>query len=369
MSFFDLFGIFILILLTAYIYWYLKGILRFFHVLPEGRLFIVVNLGLAILIVVGFRTFWNLGNLAIVHLFFISLAVSLLAILVRLIFRPDGEGWFERLYESRLLPLVLTAIIMIYGINNMNHVIRTEYRLGSPKLARNYKIALIADTHYGTIQDGSLLKENISKINAEKPDLVILAGDIVEEGTSKEEMREVFDVLGELRSTYGSYFVYGNHDPQNYSTDPEYTMEELAAAIESNGITILADQWVNLGNDLVLVGRKDAGWNNSDKRRSSKGLLADIDKNRYVIIADHQPLDAEENASLGADLQLSGHTHAGQIFPVGIINTLRGDLNYGDFHFGDFTTIVTSGFTGWGFAFRTQAHCEYVIINLTARSN
>lgn len=58
-----------------------------------------------------------------------------------------------------------------------------------------------------------------------------------------------------------------------------------------------------------------------------------------------------------------------RFFPVGVINTLRGDLNYGDFHFGDFTTIVTSGFTGWGFAFRTQAHCEYVIINLTAQSN
>lgn len=360
-------GYLLLILLTVYMFFYMRSMLRFFHVLPEGRTLSLVSGLLAFLIVFVFRAFWNLGNLAIVHLVFISLAFSLLARLVQVLFKPGEDSLFFRVYASRLVPVLLTAVIMVYGIWNMNHVIRTEYRLKSSKLSRNYKIALIADTHYGTIQDGRLLKDKIEEINAQKPDLVILAGDIVEEGTSKEKMHEVFQVLGGLESTYGTYFVFGNHDPQNYSDKPSYTKKDLLGTIEDQGITVLRDKAVELGQDLVLAGRKDAGWNNSDRRLTSDRLLARVDKNRYVIVADHQPLEAEENAAQGADLQLSGHTHAGQIFPIGVINTLRGDLNYGEFHFDDLTAIVTSGFTGWGFSFRTQAHCEYVMVNLMAR--
>ncbi len=366
MILFQLVGYLLLILLTVYMYFYLRSMLSFFHVLPQGRSLSLVSGLLAFVIVFVFRNYWNLGNLAIVHLVFISLAWSLVARLVRAFFRPGEDSLFVRVYGSRLLPVLLTAVIMIYGSANMNRVIKTEYNLKSDKLSRDYKIALIADTHYGTIQDGQLLKDKIGEINAQKPDLVVLAGDIVEEGTSREMMHEVFEVLGGLESTYGTYFIFGNHDPQNYSDHPSYTKKDLIKTIRSQGITILRDQWVNLGQDLTLAGRKDAGWNNSDRRFSSARLLAGTDKSRYLIVADHQPLEAEENAGQGVDLQLSGHTHAGQIFPIGVINTLRGDLNYGDFHFGDLTAIVTSGFTGWGFSFRTQAHCEYVMINLLA---
>ena len=340
--------------------------MTFFHVLPEGKAFTVINLLLAVGIVIGFRLFWNLGNLAIVHLIFISLMVTIFFRIGVIIMHPREDSLFVWIYSSRLLPILLTAAVMAYGIQNMNHIIRTDYQLLYAKLSRDYKIALIADTHYGTIQDGKLLEEKIDEINAQKPDLVVLAGDIVEEGTSNEEMHEVFETLGRLKSTYGTYFIFGNHDPQNYTQNPSYTVKELVKVIRDNGITVLRDQWKEIGDDLALVGRKDAGWNNSDKRRSSRKLLSSVDQSRYIIVADHQPLDTEENSRLGADLQLSGHTHAGQIFPIGVINTLRGDLNYGDFQIDGLTAIVTSGFTGWGYSFRTQAHCEYVMIDLIA---
>ena len=366
MFWFQMMGILIMLALTGYLYFYLRGMLTFFQILPQGKASSILPLLLAILIVLGFRKFWNLGNLALVHLIFISLLVTILARIGMAIFKPGPDSLFVMAYSSRLLPILLTAVIMAYGIHNMNHVIRTDYQLHSAKLSRDYKIALIADTHYGTIQDGKLLKDKVAEINAQKPDLVVLAGDIVEEGTSNEAMHEVFEILGNLRSTYGTFYIFGNHDPQNYTEDPSFTVKELVKVIRSNGITVLQDQWKELGQDLVLAGRKDAGWNNSDKRLSSVELLDDLDKGRYVIVADHQPLESRENAMQGADLQLSGHTHAGQIFPIGVINTLRGDLNYGDFQFDGLTTIVTSGFTGWGYSFRTQKHCEYVMVDLMA---
>ena len=86
-------------------------------------------------------------------------------------------------------------------------------------------------------------------------------------------------------------------------------------------------------------------------------------------MVDHQPRDAVWNASQGADLQLFGHTHAGQVWPLGLLLTHLGQpMNYGWFSFGDKGAVVSSGFAGWGFPFRTQEHSEYVVIQIIARA-
>lgn len=79
---------------------------------------------------------------------------------------------------------------------------------------------------------------------------------------------------------------------------------------------------------------------------------------------DHQPVEAEEDNAQGIDLALSGHTHAGQIWPVGHLSELGGVLNYGEYQEGDCKVIVSSGFTGWGYSVRTEGHCEYVVVNV-----
>ena len=114
-----------------------------------------------------------------------------------------------------------------------------------------------------------------------------------------------------------------------------------------------------------MAGREDAA--RISGRVSSKELLRGADQNRFIIVADHQPIEAEENAAEGADLQLSGHTHAGQIFPVGHFTEFFGGLNYGEYQEGGCKVIVSSGATGWGFPIRTQGNCEYVVIHLKER--
>ncbi len=93
-------------------------------------------------------------------------------------------------------------------------------------------------------------------------------------------------------------------------------------------------------------------------------MLKDIDRSRFIIVADHQPVGAEENAAAGVDLELSGHTHAGQIFPIGYFTEVSGGMNYGEYQEGDCRVIVSSGTTGWGFPIRTQGKCEYVVVHL-----
>lgn len=310
--------------------------------------------------------FWRTAGLIIAHLVVLSLLAELVATIIRRVAgKYQEKSWYRAgkiFLCGGILPVLITCLLLSYGAWNMSRIVKTEYTISSGKLRADYDIVLITDTHYGTIQDPDLLREKIAEINALQPDLVILCGDIVEEGTSKEAMQEAFSVLGSLESTYGTYYIYGNHDRQHYIAAPAYSEEELAQAMAENGITPLSDQSVTLGEELVLIGREDAG---QPGRASLDKLLEGVDANRFLIVADHQPVEVEENAALGVDLMVSGHTHGGQIFPIGYISDFIGIRHYGLYRVDTSNLIVSSGFTGWGFPIRTQEKCEYVVIHLS----
>lgn len=273
-------------------------------------------------------------------------------------------GAFSKIYRSCLIPAAVTAAFIGWGAYNMSHIVETDYTIVSDKLNSDYKVVFLSDTHYDTVQNPDVLKATIDKINALSPDAVILGGDIVEENTSKAAMQECFAVLGQLRSTYGTYYIYGNHDRQPYVQTPAYTEDELAAGIEENGIKILRDTVITLGNDIVLAGREDAG--SRTGRMNGKDLLDGVSREKFIIVADHQPVETEENGRLGVNLQLSGHTHAGQIFPVGIFNHIIDGINYGRYDKNGCEVIVSSGAAGWGFPVKTEGKSEYVVVNLRA---
>ena len=143
--------------------------------------------------------------------------------------------------------------------------------------------------------------------------------------------------------------------------------EEIKENLENNGITVLDDEVVCL-DDVNIIGRKDASFWGENPRLSSEELYQKIPedkKSNYTILLDHQPLDLNENADVGVDLQLSGHTHGGQLFPMGIIQSLASDtLVSGSREIGDFTAITSSGIAGWRYPIKTGARSEYVVINV-----
>ncbi|MDO5861131.1 metallophosphoesterase, partial [Methanobrevibacter sp.] len=214
----------------------------------------------------------------------------------------------------------------------MNHIELTEYNLTTDKIDNeSYSIVWVSDIHYGTIQNPQLVKDSISKINELKPDVVVLGGDIVDERTSKEGMNEIFEELGRINSTYGTYYVFGNHDTQPATTDYEngnrtFSDEELNKTIADNGIKILNDEKITVNDSIVFVGRSDAQWENSIDRTDICEILNESDLSKYVVVLDHQPVEYNENSQQGADLQISGHTHGGQMFPIGTMLQLTGHL-------------------------------------------
>ena len=311
---------------------------------------------------------FRIGLLIVLHLLVLWGACELVRIVLRSILKNRKEtkpySFLRAVYRCGIVPILLIAVLFTYGYFNMNTVHKTQYTVTSKELSRDYCVVFLSDTHYGTIQSPELLREKVDEINELNPDLVILGGDIVEEGTDKAEMTEVFETLGKIDSTYGTYFVYGNHDRQRYTSDPEYTEAELADTISKNGITILKETFVEIGNDILLVGREDLSAR--DERLEAENLLNSADTDRFILVADHQPNNIKSNTQYGADLQLSGHTHGGQMLPLGWMPFMYNGYVYGQYQEADTTVIVSSGFAGWGFSIRTQGISEYVVVDLLA---
>lgn len=303
-------------------------------------------------------------------------AFSLLADVIRLIWRKcrhrkDENKIWSILYGTGAVAWALTLAVMGYAYVNMHQVRVQEYNVATEKDIRQegYTVAFLSDLHFDTSMNGEQLAEYCADIEEYQPDVVILGGDIVDEASTLKQVQEAFTTLGQIDSTYGVYYVYGNHDKGRYSADCDFSMEELEETIEQAGIHILEDDTLSLNEELYLTGR----WDRSDAavagyaRMSSGELAAEIPQSSYAILADHQPRDMEENAAAGYDLMLSGHTHGGQMWPVGLITELfdKGTVNYGRETFGDMELIVSSGIAGWGYPLRTGKHSEYVIVHIS----
>ena len=313
---------------------------------------------------------WSNAAIYTLYLFLCSLFADIIRLIVKYPLKDKYLKFMPKLHKKGWLALIFFIIIIISGVYGMNHIDQTEYNITTQKIGNDsYKIIFISDTHYGSIQNPQLLKESIPRINELKPDIIILGGDIVDERTSNSQMKEVFKELSKINSTYGTYYIFGNHDTQPSQTDYEngnrtFTDLELNQTIRKNGITILNDEKTTINGDIILVGRSDTEWDGVADRANVSEILNESDLSKYVIIADHQPLEGMENSKLGADLQVSGHIHGGQVFPYKEMIELIGTNTYGEYSFGDMKQIVSSGFTGWGWGIRNEAKCEFVLINI-----
>ena len=323
----------------------------------------VVSLGIILLCTMV----WNIGLLVLLHFMGFIFVFWLIDLVIKGIAKSHYEKFaiWRRLQKCYILPLLATIITISYGYWNMHHVVQTDYTITTQKAIREdgYRVALLADIHFGVSIDIESMKKVCEKIENQKPDMIILCGDMVDENTTYEEMEQLFQALGTIKSTYGTFFVYGNHDRQNYSSYRTFSEQDIAEHLSKNGITLLQDDKLQITNDLMLVGREDAS---AGYRTPLADLYHDIDKEDFILTLDHQPLEYKINQELGTDLLLSGHTHAGQFFPVNLIMEVIpfGDAVYGATERESFSAFVTAGMAGWNFPIKTSAPAEYVIIDI-----
>ncbi len=259
--------------------------------------------------------------------------------------------------------VLFTAVLLLYGTWNAQNLKVTSYEINIPKQAgplSRLHIALISDTHLGAIND-QRQKKIIDTANSLNPDLVLFPGDIIDDILFFEKYG-IADDLQKIKSKYGIYASLGNHD--SLSKDLRLNIDGLNKA----GIELLRDSSVKVADSFYIIGREDkSSAMSSGKKRAELGkLMQGMDLSLPVILLDHQPIDLEEAKSAGVDLQLSGHTHKGQFFPINLITRKIFAVDYGYLQTESLQVIVTSGAATWGPPLRIGSSCEIVdlIVNI-----
>ena len=263
----------------------------------------------------------------------------------------------------KAVSLLCGAAFLAFGIWNMETVTPRDHTYTSEKLKEEHTIVFLADLHVGSAQPFSVTEKTVAAVKAQRPDCLILGGDITDDYTTKAEMQAAFALLKDIG--FPVYYIYGNHDRQGhaeYANGRQYTEEELAQTMEENGIIVLQDAFASLAPDLLLLGREDLS---AGEGRADAATLVNPAPESYLIVADHQPTEFKtQRLAVGTDLQLSGHTHAGQLFPLRGLYALIGGYVWGDYTEGDAVMNVSAGACGWRMPLRTDARCNFEVIRL-----
>ena len=309
---------------------------------------------------------WELVNvwtvvIVMIHLFLFWVFCDIIAFIVRKI---RGKSTEKNI--AGIAALGVTAVYLAVGWFFAHHIFITHYDISTAKnVGDGARIVMIADSHLGITLDGEKFAEQMKRIDALEPDAVIVAGDFVDDDSKKADMVRACEALGDINAKYGVFYAFGNHDKGYYSENyRDYSEAELRDALTSNGVTILEDETAQAGKYLRIIGRQDRS---VDDRASMMTLMAnDAFNSGYKIVIDHQPNDYDEEASCGADLVLSGHTHGGPLLPAGQIGLLIGanDALYGHERRKDTDFIVTSGISGWALPFKTGTKSEIVVVDI-----
>ena len=304
------------------------------------------------------RIFWNLWYLPVV--LYAVLLCDALADLAGAILTLIQDHSHAR--AVTVISLILTTVFVIYGTINMEVILPKNHSYTSEKLKDSHTFVFLADLHYGNPQSEATVEKALHEIAELKPEFVLLGGDITDDRTTSEQMHHIYEALGKLGVPV--YYCYGNHDRQEHADfigGASYTPEELEETIQENGITILKDEVTVISNDLAVLGREDVSAGIA--RKAVRDLPSRPDE-AYVICVDHSPYNESDIMETGADLQLSGHTHGGQFFPLQYVYRLGVTNILGEYKVGSTDLYVSSGIAGWYFPFRTVAHCNYEVITL-----
>ncbi len=227
-------------------------------------------------------------------------------------------------------------------------------------IRRDLSVVMVSDIHLGTTVRSRRLQRIVARVNSLKPDLVLLAGDIVDESMTAREEERLTAAFRDVDAPLGLFGVPGNHE--FYSG-----LERNLSYLRKCGIRILEDEAVVVDDSFVVVGRKDPS---ALPKGSSRVPIPEIlsrgegTSGFPLILLDHQPFRLEEAESAGVDLQLSGHTHAGQLFPLNLINKRMYEQYWGYLRKGRTHYYVSSGVATWGPPVRTGSVPEIVRIRI-----
>lgn len=260
-----------------------------------------------------------------------------------------------------ILSLIFTVVLLGYGYYNYRHPKTNIINIALDKPladdAKPVKIVAVSDLHLGNGTGKTALKRYVKMINEQNLDLILIAGDLIDNSVVPLYTENMMEELSELKAPLGIYMVPGNH---------EYISGIKASArfIQDTPIQLLRDSVVTLPNGMQLIGRDDRS---NTARRSLQELMAGIDKSNPIILLDHQPYKLTESEAAGVDLQFSGHTHRGQVWPMNWVTDHIYEQSHGYRQWGNSHIYVSSGLSLWGPPFRIGTESDMAVFHLSTK--
>jgi predicted MPP superfamily phosphohydrolase len=302
------------------------------------------------------------------HLFFLLVVVDVFR-LANAFLNFFPKGFAANPHKTGLIVFIAVMGIglgvVVGGYVNAVHLrLRTiEIDIDKPAGAgfRTLNIAMASDIHLGTVMGSRRLERIVGRLNALEPDIVLLPGDIVDESVSRAEEEKMISCLSSIQAPLGVFSVPGNHEVYG-------GLEKNLEYLRRGGVRVLQDEAVLVGGAFVLAGRKDPTVLQSKERRMPiREILekAGADPKLPIILLDHQPVRLGEAVEAGIDLQLSGHTHAGQLFPLNLINKKIWEKYWGYLRKGKTQYYISCGVGTWGPPVRTGSIPEIVRIKVS----
>lgn len=279
--------------------------------------------------------------------------------------KVKGKPWQIRKQPQQfkiityIIPVFIVICIMIHGRYQFMHPVVQQVRVSVDKPAGemdSIRIAMIGDLHLGYIIDKDHANRFVNLIMAQKPDLILFVGDLIDSYIEPVIQQKMDEELSRLYAPLGIYSCTGNHEYR-------YDAEEKIAFLNKAGISVLRDSAVFINNSFYIVGREDRVVEN---RESLKKLLfkQSVDMSKPVIVLNHTPDNLDEEADAHVDMALYGHTHHGQAFPGNIITEAIYEVAHGYKKKDDTHIYVTSGIGLAGPQYRIGTVSEMVLLTV-----
>lgn len=263
---------------------------------------------------------------------------------------------------SLVTAVIMVLLISLGSFNAKNSYVK-NYNINVNKNARSLSslnIVMVSDIHLGDLIENKRLKKMVSEINELNPDVVIIAGDIVDSSIKPFLDKYMAKEFKNIYSKYGVYAALGNHDLMMGNGD------KITQALEEEGnVQVLRDKALLVNESFYIVGRDDISINRvKGTRKPLEEIIRDKDTNLPVIVIDHTPKAIEEANNIHADLMLCGHTHRGQMIPNNLITSKMYEIDHGYLKKKDLNIVVSSGYGTWGPPIRIGSRSEIVNIKL-----
>jgi predicted MPP superfamily phosphohydrolase len=261
-------------------------------------------------------------------------------------------------YRKYVLMAIISLSILIVtaGAININTIRYSKYFIqvpGRSSLVTQVRVAFVADIHIKRDTRLRFIEQFVRKVNALNPDIILYGGDIIEGDNENETTVEIENALKQLQPKFGSYGVLGNHE--------FFRGLQHWIFFQKAGITLLCDTIVRIDSSFYLGGRYDQHYG---KRKSIDEVLSGIKQDLPVILMDHRPTDLQNVSRSIVDVQFSGHTHDGQMFPINLITNEVYELSWGYRKIRNTHFFVTSGLRLWGPQVKTAGKSEIMCVDI-----